>query len=112
MKAIQTDNGSEFHKEFHKHLVKLDLPHYYTYPRQPKQNSYVERSHRSDEQEFYLNGNKAYDIEVMQERILKWEAVWNDMRPHEALDFLTPNEYLKKYFNDEKDCKTTIVLQT
>ncbi|MFA7141691.1 MAG: hypothetical protein WC157_00095 [Candidatus Paceibacterota bacterium] len=36
MKAIQTDNGSEFHKEFHKHLVKLDLPHYYTYPRQPK----------------------------------------------------------------------------
>lgn len=112
MKAVQTDNGSEFHKEFHEHLVKLSLPHYYTYPRQPKQNSYVERSHRSDEQEFYLNGNKAYDIEVMQERILKWEYIWNNVRPHEALDFLTPNEYLKKYFSDEKVCKTTIVLQT
>ena len=111
IKAIQTDNGSEFHKEFHDYLVKLDIPHYYTYPRQPKQNSYVERSHRSDEIEFYSNGNKVYDIDVMRNRLAKWEYVWNNVRPHEALDFLTPNEYLDKYFNNKKACKTTIILQ-
>ncbi len=79
IKAIQTDNGSEFHKEFHDYLVKLDIPHYYTYPRQPKQNSYVERSHRSDEIEFYSNGNKVYDIDIMKDRIAKWEYVWNNV---------------------------------
>jgi len=112
IKAIQTDNGSEFHKEFSDYLIKLNIPHYYTYPRQPKQNSYVERSHRSDEIEFYSNGNKVYDINVMKSRILEWESVWNNVRPHETLDFLTPNQYLKKYFNSKKDCKNVIILQS
>lgn len=112
IKAIQTDNGSEFHREFHNHLIKLNIPHYYTYPRKPKQNSYVERSHRSDEIEFYSNGNKVCDINVMKDRIAKWEYVWNDVRPHEALNFLTPNQYLDKYFSNKKDCKTTIILQS
>jgi len=93
-------------------LIKLNIPHYYTYPRQPKQNSYVERSHRSDEIEFYSNGNKVYDINVMKSRILEWENVWNNIRPHEALNFLTPNQYLKKYFNSKKDCKNVIILQS
>jgi transposase InsO family protein len=110
--AIQTDNGSEFHKHFHDYLVKLNILHYYTYPRQPKQNSYVERSHRSDEQEFYLNQNISYSIDIMKERIAKWEYVWNNIRPHEALNFLTPNQYLEKYFNNEKDCKNVIILQS
>jgi len=47
----------------------------------------------------------------MQERLSKWEYVWNNVRPHEALDFLTPNQYLDKYFNNKKACKTTIILQ-
>jgi len=111
IKAIQTDNGSEFHKKFHDYLAKLDISHYYTYPRQPKQNSYVERSHRSDEIEFYSNGNKVYDIDVMKDKIAEWEYVWNNVRPHEALGFLTPNQYLDKYFNNKKACKTTIILQ-
>lgn len=112
IKAVQTDNGAEFHKEFHEYLVKLNIPHYYTYPRQPKQNSYVERSHRSDEIEFYSNGNKGCDIKVMRERLLEWEDTWNRVRPHEALDFLTPSQYLEKYFKDEKDNEKGIVLQT
>ena len=111
IKAIQTDNGSEFHKEFHDYLIKLNIPHYYTYPRQPKQNSYVERSHRSDEIEFYSNGNKVCNVEVIKDRIAEWEHIWNNIRPHEALDFLTPNQYLDKYFSNKKACKTVIILQ-
>ena len=48
----------------------------------------------------------------MKDRIAKWEYVWNDVRPHEALNFLTPNQYLDKYFSNKKDCKTTIILQS
>lgn len=93
-------------------MIKLNIHHYYTYPRKPKQNSYVERSHRSDEIEFYSNGNKVCDINVMKDKIAKWEHVWNDVRPHEALNFLTPNQYLNKYFSNKKDSKTTIILQS
>ena len=59
----------------------------------------------------YSNGNKVCDIDIMRDRLAEWEYVWNNVRPHEALDFLTPNQYLDKYFNNEKACKTTIILQ-
>ena len=52
------------------------------------------------------------DINVMKDKIAKWEHVWNDVRPHEALNFLTPNQYLNKYFSNKKDSKTTIILQS
>lgn len=65
IKAIQTDNGSSFLKEFENVCKKKKLIHYYTYPRNPKQNSYVEISHGADEREFYQFGNVYEDIELM-----------------------------------------------
>ncbi|MDP3995877.1 MAG: DDE-type integrase/transposase/recombinase, partial [bacterium] len=42
IKAIQTDNGAPFQKEFDKFCQAKGIPHYFIYPRSPKQNSYVE----------------------------------------------------------------------
>ncbi|MDD4409695.1 MAG: DDE-type integrase/transposase/recombinase [Candidatus Pacebacteria bacterium] len=43
----QTDNGSTFQKHFDETYEMIDIPHYYIYPRSPKQNCYVE--HDADE---------------------------------------------------------------
>ena len=75
IKNIQTDNGSEFLGEFDKLCKKLNIPHYFIYPRHPKQNSYVEASHSADEKEFYQQGNASSILEVMQVRILEWQNV-------------------------------------
>lgn len=91
IKALQTDNGSEFQKEFAKKCRELNLPHYYIYPRTPRQNTYVERSHGSDKDEFYRLGNVYQNLEFMNQKIQEWQDVWNEKRPHQALDYRTPN---------------------
>lgn len=111
-KNLQTDNGSEFKKEFDKKCRELNIPHYFIYPRTPKQNTYVERTHGSDEEEFYQQGNICQDQKIMDERIRKWEEVWNNIRPHEALDYRTPNEYLEYLKTTNLPTRNIITLQT
>jgi transposase InsO family protein len=112
IKAVQTDNGSEFMKEFEKKCRELNLTHYYIYPRTPKQNTYVERSHGSDKEEFYRFGNVCQDREVMNRKIQEWQDVWNDKRPHQALDYRTPNQYLEYLKSTNLPTREVITLQT
>jgi len=112
IRAIQTDNGSEFLKYFDALCKGLNIPHYFIYPRQPKQNTYVEVSHLADKNEFYLQGNIGCDIELMKKRLEEWEHIWNYVRPHEALDYLTPDEYLNRLHFVPLPTQNVIVLQT
>lgn len=112
IKDIQTDNGREFLKEFDRRCKELGIPHYYTYPRTPKQNAYVERSHGSDEDEFYQLGNVYQDLRVMSQKIREWQDIWNEKRPHQALDYRTPNEYLEYLKTTNLPTKNVITLQT
>ena len=111
IKAIQTDNGKEFLKDFDKLCKELHLPHYFIEARHPKQNTYVENSHGSDEREFYLQGNVDKDIEAMNMSLSEWEHTWNYIRPHEALNYLTPDEYLNKIQITNLNPKEAIILQ-
>mgnify|MGYP001247204355 CR=1 FL=1 len=110
--AVQTDNGAPFLKEFDKLCKELNIPHYFTYPRNPKQNTYVEISHGADEREFYQQGNICSILSVMRERIKEREYVWNNVRPHQALGQLTPSEYLLKLQTQTLPTRNVIVLQT
>ena len=112
IKAIQTDNGSTFQKEFDKLCKAKGIPHYFIYPRTPKQNTYVEISHEADKREFYQQGNVCSLLPVMQRKIKEWEDIWNNVRPHQALNYLTPSEYLFKVQNSRIPTKDVIVLQT
>ena len=77
-----------------------------------KQNSYVENSHGSDEREFYQQGNIYQDFEVMKKKLAEWEYTWNNIRPHQALNYMTPNEYLEKWQTSRLPTKDVITLQT
>lgn len=112
IKSIQTDNGKEFLKDFDKLCKELRLPHYFIEARHPKQDTYVENSHGSDEREFYLQGNADKDIGPMNKSLEKWEYVWNYIRPHQALNYLTPDEYLQKIRTANLNPKDAIILQT
>ena len=112
IKAVQTDNGSSFLKYFEVFCKDLNLPHYFTYPRNPKQNSYVEISHQADEREFYKQGQTSSFLDEMEKRIQEREFVWNNVRPHAAIDYLTPYEYLLKLKDHRLPTKKVIILQT
>lgn len=112
IKAVQTDNGSTFLKEFEKACKERHLPHYFIYPRTPKQNSYVEISHGADEREFYQQGMVSSLLPVMQERIKEWEHIWNTVRPHQSLNYLTSHAYREKLKTSRLPTKNVIILQT
>jgi len=112
VKALQTDNGSSFLKHFEKFCKDFEIPHYFTYPRNPKQNSYVEISHQADEREFYRQGKTSSFLDEMRKMIEEREFVWNNIRPHAALDYLTPYEYLLKLKEQKLSTKKVIILQT
>ena len=112
IKAVQTDNGSTFLKEFDKLCQAKGIPHYFIYPRTPKQNTYVEISQGADKREFYQQGNACSLLPVMQRKIKEWEDIWNNTRPHQALDYLTPSEYLLKFQINRLPTKDVIILQT
>ena len=111
IQAVQTDNGAPWLKDFEKLCKELKLPHYFTYPRHPKQNTYVEISHGADEREFYQQGNICSILPVMQANIRDWENIWNNFRPHEALGQLTPYEYSQRIKIYGLPTKNVIVLQ-
>lgn len=111
-RAVQTDNGAPFQKYFDALCKEKELPHYYIYPRTPKQNAYVEISHGADKREFYLQGNVYENFEIMRNKIAEWEYVWNNIRPHQALNYLTPNQYLEKRQTSRLPTKDVITLQT
>ncbi len=112
IQALQTDNGAPWLKEFDKLCKEMNIPHYFIYPRSPKQNTYVEISHEADEREFYRQGNICSMLSGMQRNMQGWEDVWNNFRPHEALGQLTPEEYSNKLKICGLPTKNVIVLQT
>jgi transposase InsO family protein len=115
IRAVQTDNGAPFLKEFDQLCKKIKLTHYFIYPRTPKQNSYVEISHGADKREFYQQGKGVtyyQDYPLMQKRLSEWQKIWNEVRPHQALNYLTPQAYYHKWQSDRLPTKDVITLQT
>jgi transposase InsO family protein len=59
----------------------------------PEENGKVERSHRTDGEEFY-GVNRFVSIEHCVKLLHQWEQEYNEQRPHMALGDKTPREYL------------------
>lgn len=89
IKIIRTDNGHEFQAKFHWHCIDLGIEHVYIKPGSPNLNGKVERSHRTDKQEFYQLLDYKNDVDL-QEKIKEWENFYNFNRPHNAHGGLTP----------------------
>ena len=87
IREIRTDNGHEFQAKFHWHAEDLEIRHAYIQRATPQLNGKVERSHRSDQQEFYqLLSYKGADVRHvdLEARLGEWERFYNFHRPHGA----------------------------
>lgn len=94
VRAISVDNGSEFMAEFEaacaeRGIALLTLP-----PRSPKLHGTVERANRTHTEEFYEVTDAEPELEAFQAELRAWEDTYNRVRPHQALGYLTPAEFL------------------
>ena len=63
-------------------------------PRSPKLNGAVERANRTHTEEFYEVTDAEPTSPPCAAALADWEHVYNTVRPHQALGYLTPAEYL------------------
>lgn len=96
-KKIRVDNGSEFTSDtFDKWAKAHDIVIDYIDPGCPYQNAYIERYNRSychEVLDLYLF-NDLHEVKKLTE---DWMIIYNNERPHEALNNMTPNEYRNTY---------------
>ena len=91
--CVNTDNGFENNNDFSKELKEENVFHFYSNRSTPTDNPRVERSHLTDDLEFYLKGNLFNDLQQQKEATRRWEYFYNFKRPHQALAYLTPMEF-------------------
>ena len=95
--ALQVDGGSEFAAQFETACQQRNLPLFVLPPRSPKLNGQVERSHRTHHEEFYQVIPDRWNLAQLTPQLRRWEHIYNTVRPHQALHYLTPLEFLERW---------------
>ena len=94
IKNLQIDGGGEYMAEFEEACRAMGIGLFVLPPRSPKLNGCVERSHRTHQEEFYEVTDAEPTLEALRQALREWEHVYNTIRPHQALGYKTPLEFL------------------
>lgn len=111
VETIQTDNHMTFtnlyvggnkkkdHQQIRIHpvtefLLQQNVQHLLSRPGTPSDNAFVERSHRTDNEEFYRTINlSSLNNQQLNLKIQKWAYLYNLLRPHSSCDNLPPIKF-------------------
>ena len=95
LKAILSDNGAQFagfkngYTQFEKWLMNLDILPIHGRITHPQTQGKIERFHRTLKNEL-LNHKSFANISEADNCLQSWRLKYNNVRPHESLDMLTP----------------------
>ncbi len=96
--TVRTDRGHEFQAKFHWYVEDKGMRHVYIKPKSPQLNGKVERSYRTDQEEFYQLLSYTDDVDL-NKKMEAWENFYNFNRPHKSHGGLTPYEIFRAKMN-------------
>jgi len=109
--VFTVDNGEEFGgrswlkiKELRKLIKGFGCRLIQNHKGHPEENAHLERSHRTDDEEFYIP--RAFQIkseESLLDEALGYIYYYNNIREHSSLNYQTPYQYLRKQLPDIDD---------
>jgi transposase InsO family protein len=109
---IQTDNGLEFQQQFLDYItnpkrlkkeahLQNAISHHYIHKSSPNENAVIERSFRTDEEEFFWRIDRPKDLLELNALYQQYMDEYNTFRPHLGLRrgeyIMTPEEKLIEY---------------
>jgi transposase InsO family protein len=103
IRALQVDGGSEFAAEFEQVCQQRGLHLFVLPPRSPKLNGAVERANRTHTEEFYQVTPYSLELRQLNRELRHWERIYNTVRPHQALGYLTPHQFLQQLSSQRKE---------
>jgi len=96
---VHSDNGSEFEGSFSEACKDLALSQIYSRPHTPKDNPALERFNWTIQDEWLsLSEVGLDDINKANKDLTNWLIEYNNLRPHESLDYLTPLKYAQEHY--------------
>jgi len=110
VKAIQVDGRAEFEAIFEEECQRRDIKMFVLPPRSPKLNGAVERAHRTHTEEFYEVTESSFELAELREELLEWEQVYNTVRPHQALGYMTPLKFLEHYQDNSRKENVSLII--
>lgn len=103
IRAVQVDGGSEFAAEFEAACQQRGLRLFVLPPRSPKLNGAVERANRTHTEEFYQVTVCSLEMKKLNRELRQWEKIYNTVRPHQSLGYLTPQQFLLRASSQKKE---------
>jgi len=118
IECVQTDNHATFtnlfsggnKKEDHElrrvhpltqFLIGRGIEHKLSRPGTPQHNGFVERSHRTDEEEFYrVTRTINVELPTLQTKMNQWQDEYNTTRRHSSCNNLPPIDYFNIYWRE------------
>ena len=98
---IQTDNGLEFQNRFDNLCKQLKLEHYYIHKNNPNENGIIERSFRTDEEEFFFRLEKRpKQYDELRSLFAEFLRYYNHERLHLGINLKTPYEIVAYVVSD------------
>ena len=92
---VRVDGGSEFTVDFEAACAALDLPPFVPPPRRPRFNGCVDCANDSTRVEFWNLYDGDFTAAEANRALADHRHFHNHVRPHQDLDWRTPNEYLR-----------------
>ena len=93
---LQTDNGLEYQSSFDALCREQGINHYFIHKNSPNENAVIERSFKTDQDEFYYWLEKAPEhIGELNYWLQHFLNKYNTWRPHQALNYKTPMEVVR-----------------
>lgn len=105
LRALQVDGGGEFAAVFEQACLERGIKLFVLPPRSPQLNGRVERANRTHTEEFYEVTPFSLPIAQLNRELQDWEQTYNTVRPHQALAYLTPLEFLNQSSLQRKETK-------
>lgn len=98
---IQTDNGLEFQGRFHDFCTKRNLKHHMIHKSTPNENAVIERTFRTDEEEFFFRMKRApFHYDELRVWFTEYLHDYNYKRPHLGINLKTPYEVVALMMRD------------
>lgn len=106
--ALQTDGGSEFKGEFAQAVAAAGITDHVNRPHYPQGNGRIERSFRTDDLEFHEVEDLATSAGALERQLTVWNAVYEQIRPHQALGYRTPNEFYAQWLAQQAPAESSL----
>jgi putative transposase len=98
---LRADNGPEFtSKDIELWAKDRHITLQYIQPGKPMQNGYIERFNRAY-REAVLDAYLFFDLSQVKQLTQEWMEEYNQRRPHEALNNLSPIEWTNEIMKEE-----------